>query len=96
MKSRENSFYWRADDNLAEFVISDVNMQRHIRKVSKKYPDIVIDEEPNEDNNYCMIGLIPIEFFQFRIKTKRQFTPEERKKRSEQMRKINKLKKAKS
>ena len=89
MEYRANSFYWSANDNLAEFVISDVNMQRHIRKAAKIYTDIVIDEEPKEENNYCMLGLIPIELIHFRVKTKRNFTPEQRQKRSEQMKKIN-------
>jgi hypothetical protein len=96
MEYRANSFYWRANDNLAEFVVSDVNMQRHIRKAAKKYTDIIIDEEPSEENDYCMLGLIPTEFIQFRVKTTKQFSPEERQKRSEQMRKINEQKKTNS
>ena len=96
MEYRANSFYWNANDNLAEFVISDVNMQRHIRKAARKFKDIIIDEEPNEENDHCMLGLIPTDFIQFRVKTKRQFSPEERQKRSEQMKKINEQKKANS
>lgn len=93
MDYKANSFYWSANDNLAEFVVSDVNMQRHIRKAAKTYADIVIDEEPSEENDFCMIGLIPTELIQFRVKTKRNFSPEQRKKRAELMRKINENKK---
>ena len=92
MQYRANSFYWDAKDNLAEFVVSDVNMQRHIRKAAKKYSEIVIDEEPSEENDYCMIGLIPTELIQFKVRAKRNFSPEQRQKRSEQMKLINKNK----
>ena len=93
MEYRANSFYWSANDNLAEFVVSDVNLQRHIKKAARKYSEIIIDEQPNEDNDYCLIGLMPIEFIHFRQKMKRQFSPEERQKRSEQMKLINEKKK---
>lgn len=92
MDYKTNSFYWSANDNLAEFIVSDVNMQRHIRKAAKTYTDIVIDEEPSKENDYCMIGLIPTELIQFKVKTKRNFSPEQRQKRSEQMKLINKNK----
>ena len=89
MKSKENEIHWKTSDNLAELVISDVNMQKHIKKVAKKYNEIIIDSEPCKDNNYCLFALIPIDFIMFKQKAKRNYTPEQKKKRSEQMQKIN-------
>ena len=93
MKSRENSIFWKRGDNLAELVISDVNMQKHIKKAAKKYDKIIIDAEPDEDNDYCLLALVPVDCIQFKIKSKRNYTPEQKKKRSEQMQKINAEKK---
>lgn len=93
MKSRENEIHWNTSDNLAELVISDVNMQRRIKKAAKKYHEIIIDSEPCEENNYCLFALVPIDFIGFKQKAKRNYTPEQIKKRSEQIKKINERRK---
>ena len=89
MQTKETSIYWHNGDNVAEIITADYNFQKHIKSVAKKYKEVVIDAEPCKENDYYLQALIPVEFIQFKHKTKRNYNPEQRKKRSEQMKKIN-------
>lgn len=93
MRGRETGIHWNAGDNIAEVVTADYNLQQQIRKAARKYKDIIIDQEPCEENECYMCALIPIDFINFKKKTTRNYTPEQRKKRSEQKKLINERKK---
>ena len=95
MRGRETGIHWNTGDSLAEVVTADYNFQKHIKSAAKKYEEIIIDQEPCEENDYYMCALVPITFINFKVKTTRNYTPEQREKRRQQMQKINKQKYAK-
>ncbi|MBO7714197.1 MAG: hypothetical protein J6S85_11540 [Methanobrevibacter sp.] len=85
------------DDEIAEITTADKELMARIRAISKR-KGVVIDQEPCKENGGFMLALVPIEYLlaEPKPKIKRNLTPEQRKKRSEQMRKINEQKKANS
>ena len=88
--------YFKGDDT-AEITTADKELMARIRLAAKKRKDVVIDQEPCVDNGGFMLALVPVELFLSEYKkkkTKRNYTPEQRKKRAELMRKINENKKA--
>jgi hypothetical protein len=87
--------YFMGDD-IAEVTTADKDLMARIRNAAKRNKDIVIDQEPSIDNGGFMLALVPVNLFipEQKEKAKRNYTPEQRKKRSEQMRKINDKRKA--
>ena len=85
------------DDETAEITTADKELMARIRALSK-CKGVVIDQKPSKDNGGFMLALVPIKYLlaEPKQKTKRNYTPEQRKKRAEQMRKINEQKKANS
>ena len=83
--------HWFKGDDTAEITTADRQFMARIRDLAKSNKDIFIDQEPCKDNGGFMLALIPIELLLPEPKEKitRNYTPEQRKKRSEQMRKIN-------
>ena len=81
------------DDETAEITTADKELMARIRAISKR-KGVVIDQEPCKENGGFMLALVPIEYLlaEPKPKTKRNLTPEQRKKRSEQMKLINKNK----
>ena len=77
-------------DKTAEITTADRELMARIRALSKR-EGVVIDQEPCKENGGFMLALVPIELLleEPKPKTKRQYTEEQRKKRAEQMRKIN-------
>ena len=89
--------YFKGDET-AEVTTADKALMARIRNAAESCKDVVIDQEPSADNGGFMLALIPIELIlpeQKKEKVKRNYTPEQRLKRSEQMRKINEQRKAK-
>lgn len=81
-------------DTTAEITTADRELMARIRALSKR-KGVVIDQEPSKDNGGFMLALVPIKYLlaEPKPKTKRNYTPEQRQKRAEQMRKMNEEKK---
>ena len=81
--------YFKGDE-IAEITTADKKLMARIRAL-EKHKGVVIDQEPCADNGGFMLALVPIKYLLAppKPKTKRQYTEEQRKKRAEQMRKIN-------
>jgi hypothetical protein len=88
--------YFKGDDT-AEITTADKELMSRIRALSK-CKGVVIDQEPSKDNGGFMLALVPVKYLlaEPKQKTKKNYSPEQRRKRAEQMRKINEQKKANS
>ena len=88
--------YFKGDET-AEVTTADRELMAKIREFARQKKGVIIDQEPCVDNGGFMLALVPVELFLSEYKKKkikRNYTPEQRKKRAELMRKINENKKA--
>ena len=87
--------YFKGDET-AEITTADRDLMERIRAL-KKRKGVVTDQEPCKDNGGFMLALVPIKYLLAppKPKTKRQYTAEQRQRRAEMMRKINKEKHSK-
>lgn len=53
--------FWVNGDETIEVTTADRNFMSQIRKLSKVNSDVVIDQEPNQENGGFMLALIPRE-----------------------------------
>ena len=88
-----SGIHWFKNDDTAEITTADRDFMARIRAISKR-KGVVIDQEPCKDNGGFMLAIIPIKYLlaEPKPKQKRNITPEQRQKRSELMRKLNKEK----